>query len=281
MLRRITEKAGFHVTERVRGELICLSERMLLNTAADMGIDAGWVETEQTVETGGGLSLPVLRGSRKRSVRSEPLDPRRRDRALETLLDDLLARLGPPDLDTSEQGVDAGGLFGFRRDLRFGLGSSDSDNSVNAFVLVDRAPVDASVFRPGLLMTGSAVHVRDPYRSDHLGDGPGRRSGSGTGRLFEWLCAVDAARAEGSVLPDRPDGSIFDERDSSWAAVSMYNLFSRPDWMSNPRFPEIVNHAPCEGVAQASLVATHEGATVVLASPLYVRVGRGPVGSPP
>jgi hypothetical protein len=52
----------------------------------------------------------------------------------------------------------------------------------------------------------------------------------------------------------------------------MYSLFARDDWMENPRFPEIVNHEPCEGVARATFVTVAETRTIVMASPLYVRV---------
>jgi hypothetical protein len=50
----------------------------------------------------------------------------------------------------------------------------------------------------------------------------------------------------------------------------MYRLLA--EWMTHPRFPQLLDHAPCEGVAQASLVSTWEETTVVIASPLYVRV---------
>jgi hypothetical protein len=256
------------------GELVYLSERKLLNLGAELGIDPGWVELERTVERGGSLGVLGLRGGGKATTRSEPLDPRARDRALEALLERVLSRMDAmPDLDTSEAGVADDRWFRFERPLRFGIGLSDSDYSVNAFVLVDREAVPVAGFAPGLLMNGSAVHVRDPYRRDDPGDYPGNRSGSSTGRLFEWLCKVDLARDEqaGAAVEFADEQGPLSREDDGWIAVEMYRAFARSDSMTSPRFPDVLNHARCEGVAQVSRIATHDRTTVVMASPLYVR----------
>jgi hypothetical protein len=52
----------------------------------------------------------------------------------------------------------------------------------------------------------------------------------------------------------------------------MYRLVASDGWMTGPRFGQLTNAAPCEGIAQASLVSVHDQTTVVMASPLYVRV---------
>jgi hypothetical protein len=123
-------------------------------------------------------------------------------------------------------------------------------------------------------MFGDAEHLRAPYYSEELCNSPGSRSGSGTGVLFVWLQEVRRALEEDpsadlvslrKMLADRP-------RVGGRAASTMYQLFARDDWMDNPRFPQLLHHAPCEGIAQASLVAAEETLTVVMGSPLYVRV---------
>jgi hypothetical protein len=52
----------------------------------------------------------------------------------------------------------------------------------------------------------------------------------------------------------------------------MYRLFASDDWMVEPRFRQLLDFAPCEGIAQASLVSVHNETAVVMASPLYIRV---------
>lgn len=64
-------------------------------------------------------------------------------------------------------------------------------------------------------------------------------------------------------------------------APSMYRLFAQDDWMHNPRFPQLVDHAPCEGIAQATLVVAGESLTTVMATPLFLRVRSIPQAPPP
>jgi hypothetical protein len=52
----------------------------------------------------------------------------------------------------------------------------------------------------------------------------------------------------------------------------MYGLFARDDWMVQPRSPQPLDFASCEGIAQASLVSVYCDTAVIMASPLYVRV---------
>lgn len=135
---------------------------------------------------------------------------------------------------TSRRRASRTAWFRFDRELRFGVGYPDDDHSVNAFLLVDRNAVDESGFTFGLLLNGSAVHVSHPYRRDDLADYPGNRSGSGTGRLFEWMVAADAAREldlDADIDRVTPDGSL-GVRSSGEAAVGMYRLFARDDWMT-------------------------------------------------
>jgi hypothetical protein len=256
-------------------EFVYLSERKLLNLARLYDEDPGWVETERTKERGASANVRFAQAGRRTTTRSEPLDPRPRDRALEALLGRMLGgpMSGLPDLDTSENGVREGEWFRFRRALRFGIGMSDSNYSVNAFVLVDQEGVDQTGFVAGLLMNGSAIHVRDPYRRDVPDDLPGQRSGSSTERLFEWLVNRDrqneksieaSAEAPTKPQPLRPS-------DAGWIAAEMYHGFARSDSLIDPRFPDIVGRGECEGVAQVSLIGTHNETTVVMASPLYVR----------
>ncbi len=56
----------------------------------------------------------------------------------------------------------------------------------------------------------------------------------------------------------------------------MYRFLVRHDWMSSPGLPRLLDRRPCEGLAEASLIATNDYRTVVMATPLYVRVRQLP-----
>lgn len=278
----------YHATTKIRrgaqppGELIYLSERKLLNMARSQGLDTAWFDTDVTAQVEGQGALPLLPGTGACAggkVIAQRVDPQpRRERAMEQALEKLLRRLSKyelADLDAGEQGVHEGDWFRFHRRLRFGVGTDDSTGSVRALILVDQEPVDDSGIGAGLLMNGDPKHLRPPYRPDDVDDHPGHRSGSGTGRLFRWLneareahektgVADRAAHEMGVFATDPPT-------EGGKVPVSMYNLFARDDWMTDPRFPQLVNPAACEGIAKAYLVRTWEQTTVVMGSPLYAR----------
>lgn len=169
----LPSERGAILSRQAPGEFVYLSERKLLNLARLYDEDPGWVETERTKERGANANVRFAQAGRRTATRSEPLDPRPRDRALEALLGQMLngPMSGLPDLDISENGVREGEWFHFRRALRFGIGMSDS--------------------------------------------------------------------------------------------------------LTDPRFPDIMSRGECEGVAQVSLIGTHNETTVVMASPLYVRRSAG------
>jgi hypothetical protein len=262
------------------GGLIYLSETKLFGVARSLGISTASTQLEMSAEATGRLSLPVTPGtglSAQARVHAERADPQAREQALEKLLAKVvraIEREGVADLDNGSGRITEAGWFRFHRALRFGIGADDNRHSVRALVLVDREPVGEDGLVPGLLMTGSPTHLRPPYYSDQLCRAPGARSGSGSGVLFIWLHDVNRIRESAPTasidelrerLEPRP-------RERMNAARTLYGLFSQEDWMSDPHFPDIVNHSPCEGLAQASLIATDDTLTVVMASPLFVRV---------
>jgi hypothetical protein len=207
--------------------------------------------------------------------RADPQEPARRlARVLDSVIDKL-QRDGLIDLYDDHRTPPDGGWFRFHRQLRFGYGSADDDRSVAAAVFVDRDPID-ECGRAGLLMHGAPRHLREPYRPDEGEPIYGARSGSRNGYLFRWLETV----REALESDERTDLSGFDEplfrrgRDSDGptAPRGMYRLFASDGWMTGPRFGQLANAAPCEGIAQASSVSVHDQTTVVMASPLYVRI---------
>lgn len=208
------------------------------------------------------------------------VDPNRYDRALHDRLTAVIPKLEPgglPHLDGGEAEILEGGWFWFHRDLRFGVGTDDSAHSVRALLAVDEAPITEGSPWPGLLMNGSPTHVLPPYAVD-LEDANAMRSGSGTGALFQWL---DAVRAE---LEAHPAAEIENlelggiqaspSLRGHATAISMYRMFADPAFDDRFSFSQLLNRAPCEGVAQASLVAVEDGMNVVFASPLYIRMRR-------
>jgi hypothetical protein len=120
------------------------------------------------------------------------------------------------------------------------------------------------------------AHVRPPYATEELRNAPGSRSGSGTGHLFIWLDAARRAlEADPKANLDEIEAPPFrgdDPPRSSTVALDMYGLFAQERWMSPHLSRPLVHGAPCEGVAQASFIAVSEETTLVMASPLYLRV---------
>lgn len=224
----------------------------------------------------GWRAVPLLPGaslSIEASAKAQRVHPEQREEAIENLLDRVVRYLkkdGIADLETLSGDLDDARWFRFHRRLRFGVGASEYDSSLRSLIMVDREAVAASDVIPGLLMFGSPGHLRPPYFSEKLANSPGGRSGSETGTLFAWLRSADQAFDDPQLNLDliRADRRL----EASDAPESMYRLFAQDDWMGNPRFPEIINHAPCEGIARATFVAPGATRTVVMASPLYVRV---------
>jgi len=264
------------------GDLFYVSDRKLLNLARHFGLKTAGLEPETALEGRGELELslpPLARAKLGAKAQSTRRDPDRRNRAREQLLANVCKRLdktGPADIESGEDSIDEEGWFRFCRRLRFGVGHADDDQSVSAFVAVDETKVPGGTPVPGLLLNGSVAHVLPPYTSDELRNSPGRRSGSSTGRLFIWLDTARRALEEDpnadlemlgapefdiGVPPRHPD-----------TAVSMYALFARGDWLR----PQLLNGAYCEGVAQASLIAPGDHLTVVLGSPLFLRIRKQP-----
>lgn len=146
MLQSGSDGARYQVNDAAPGEFIYLSERKLFNLAAWLNIDPGRLETERTVERGGGIDAGLASVDGRTTTRLEPLDPNHRDRASEALLKQVFAtwEIDLPDIDTCIDGVTVDQWFWFRRALRFGMAHADSDRSADAFVLVDREAVDGA-----------------------------------------------------------------------------------------------------------------------------------------
>jgi hypothetical protein len=262
----------------VKGELVYLSERKLRTTARGLGIGGRRVSKTLAVEGSARVSLPlppVAEVAAQATARAELVEDDRRERIIERTLAKVvraLRREGLPELDGGAAEIRAGGWFRFHRDLRFGIGSTDSNEAVQALILVDRKPVEGDGGVPGLLMHGAFKHALAPYRPEEPDAAPGVSSGSASGALFTW--AQQVSRALGEDPPkelDALEAAAFDQRrDEAEAAVEMYRLFAREDRMA--RLPQLANVAPCEGVARATFVASSGASTVVMGSPLYVRV---------
>jgi hypothetical protein len=257
-------------------ELVYVSESKLFGLARAHNIAMSWFERETAFEGTGRLAVPLLPGaslSVKASAKAQRVHPEQREEAIENLLDRVVRTIekdGIADLEALSGDLDDARWFRFHRRLRFGVGASEYDSSLRSLIMVDREAVAANDVIPGLLMFGSPAHLRPPYFSEKLANSPGGRSGSETGTLFGWLRTADQAFDDPQLNLDsmRADRRL----EASNAPESMYRLFAQDNWMANPRFPEIVNHAPCEGVARATFVAPGDTRTVVMASPLYVRV---------
>ncbi|HEY2716142.1 MAG TPA: SAVMC3_10250 family protein [Solirubrobacterales bacterium] len=257
------------------GDLIYLSERKLYGCAAYLGID-----TEVSAparETEGGvaatLGIPEVGGvSASAGTKGSRIDPGWEEQVLERHLREVMKRIGRlPSLENAEA-VEGEQWFRFHREVRFGVGYADDQPSIKALVVVDSEPVARGASVPALLLNGSVVHVRDPYATEELRAEPGNRSGSGSGRLFNWLEEMRQAseqdpHASPRLIRERA-GPPADDADT---ALEMYGAFADrrlpPTVMAEP----LMHGAVCEGVARASFVAVGEESTLVMGSPLYVR----------
>ncbi len=266
------------------GDLIYLSERKLSNLAIYFGVKTASLDPHLDIEGGAGLAVGVPsvgQVSAQTSVRGGRTDPNATARSQMNSLKDVVKKLGGdglPNLETADR-IREAGWFRFHRRLRFGIGSSDSQQSVRALVVVDEKHVPKDLSIPALLMTGSPEHVRPPYTSDELRNAPGSRSGSGSGLLFQWLDRARRALEDDpeadlneievpAILTDLLDQPLRDIK----TAAEMYRVFSENHTLNQPQFPQLLHGAPCEGVAQASFIAASDDITLVMGSPLFLRV---------
>jgi hypothetical protein len=264
------------------GDLVYLSERKLRQLALDLKVRTGSFDGEFVVggEAGLDAGLPsVGQVSAKGSVQASYSDPAARQKAIARQLDAVVAKLGGdhiPNLESGDGGIREGKWFRFHRQLRFGIGHADAIPDFKALIVVDERPVSGDSLTPRLLMNGSVAHVLDPYATEEMRSAPGSRSGSSSDHLFIWL---DEARC---VLEENPSadlgrlGSEYFNKDlpprNTNRAMEMYEGFARERPTEPAIFPRLLNGGPCEGVAQVSFVAVNTTDTLVLASPLFVRV---------
>jgi hypothetical protein len=256
------------------GELIYLSDTKLYAWAAALGIKSDHTASIELEGTAGArIKAPPLDVSAQRRVQKTQVDPGAEVRAKVELLERVLARLDKPANLEKNEDILEGDLFCFHRFLRFGVGYSDAGPPIKALVVVDGEPVPRNFSRLGLLMNGSIGHVWDPYATDELRMAEGSRSGSGTERLFNWLDESRRAWEDDPVANLRTILSRT-ERPPHGAdnAIEMYELFARRDWLGKYLAEPVMHGAPCEGVARASFIAPGEGMTVVMGSPLYIRI---------
>jgi hypothetical protein len=263
------------------GDLVYLSERKLNNLSVLMNLPTEILGPTKhlSAEGSAGINIGAFGhlglGLTQESTR---IDLTREERALHDRLVEVIRRLEPgglPRLDSGPTEIAEAGWFSFHRKLRFGVGTDDDAHSVRALIAVDDEPVDPSSPHPGLLMHGSPAHVLPPYAVD-FDQSTAQRSGSGSGTLFQWL---DRVREQ---LDSHPRREIADldlgeirpspSRARDVSAIMMYGMFARLGADRDFCVSQLLNSAPCEGVAQASLIAIDAETTVVLASPLYIRV---------
>jgi hypothetical protein len=260
--------------------MVYISLRKLLSLAIHYGLKTSSFEAE--AEIGGGASvriaLPPVDASVEGTLQARRVDPARDERNTVRLLERVVARLsksGLPDLESAEDHPREGEWFAFRRPLRFGVGCADSEQSVKALIAVDEHPVPPRSGRPGLMMNGSLRHIRPPYAVPELLASAGSRSGSGTGQFFVWWDEFRRsweARQEVDLLPGASLPGTERSPRGSWAALSMYGLFTSDAWLRAPGIPKLLHGARCEGIAQASYIAVGSNLALVTASPLYIRV---------
>jgi hypothetical protein len=258
------------------GDLVYVSRRKLHNCAAHLGIKTGSLEPDLEVRgtVGAEVGIPSLGSiSAEGTARGTRIDDGAEEQHLHALLRKVVSGLGEiPNLEESGF-VREGQWFRFHRDLRFGVGHSDAMPQIKALVMVDRQPIGPEQVKPALLMNGSIAHVRDPYATAEIRTTPGSRSGSGTDRLFNWLEEFRQAAegdAEGDAAAIR--GRTARAPRSIETALSMYRLFAEERWMQSPMAEPLMHGAPCEGVAQASMIIAGDETTLVMGSPLYVQV---------
>lgn len=258
------------------GDFVYRSERKLYAAAAQQGLKMGALRSDVDIEGMAGAQAgdPSVAGLEARgTVRATYSDPAKAERLTVRDLDGVVRELGKlPDLEAGET-IREGEWFRFHRDLRFGVGHSDMGAQIKALVVADREPVPPGLSVPGLMMNGSIAHVQAPYATDALRTAPGSRSGSGTDRLFNWLDEVRRAQeddptADRRAILDR----VGDAPRGTGIALAMYRLFCEERWVASHLAEPLMHGAPCEGVAQASFIAVGDEITVVMGSPLYIRV---------
>jgi hypothetical protein len=263
------------------GDLVYLSLRKLNNLSVQIGLsaDVAGPITDLTLQGSVGISLGSIGHAEIGASHSQSrVDLSRNERALHDQLAKVIRMLEPgglPRLDDGDKEIFEGNWFWFHRPLRFGVGTDDSAHSVRALLAVDEEPVDETSPWPGLLMNGAPTHVLPPYSVD-LESAGAMRSGSGTGALFQWLDRVRSeleshprTAIEELELGDLPSSPSLRGHET---AISMYRMFAHPGFNDRFGFSQLLNGAPCEGVAQASLIAMDDQVAVVLASPLFIRV---------
>ncbi|HEY2715221.1 MAG TPA: SAVMC3_10250 family protein [Solirubrobacterales bacterium] len=262
--------------------MVYLSERKLRQLALDLKVRTGSFDGDFALGGEAGLDAgvpPVGRVSAKGSVQARYSDPAAQQKAIARQLDAVIKKLGGdriPNLETGDNGIRDGKWFRFHRQLRFGIGHADSIPDFKALIVVDERPVSGGPPAARLLMNGSVAHVLDPYATEEMRNSPGNRSGSSSDHLFIWL---DEARRVLEADPGADLGRLGSEyfnedlppRNTS-TAMEMYGAFAEERSPDPPVFPRLLNGGPCEGVAQVSFVAVNTTDTLVLASPLFVRV---------
>jgi hypothetical protein len=263
------------------GDLVYLSIRKLRQLAVDLGVRTGSFEGEVAVggEAGVDAGLPAVgRVAAKGSARSTYSDPAAGQRAIARQLDAVVGKLDGdrmPSLERGDAGIREGTWVRFHRQLRFGIGHADSMPRYRALIVVDEKEIERGELAARLLLSGSVAHVLDPYADDEARNAPGSRSGSSSDHLFIWLDEARRALEEDPGVDLRRFGSeVFraslPPRDTS-TAMEMYGAFAGR--MSLPPLSPRLSHVgPCEGVAQVSFVAADETHTLVMGSPLFLRV---------
>jgi len=262
--------------KRPYGDFVYASQRKLNWLAAQSGISTrrsghmSKVEGRAAVEAGVPSVAKVSAEGRRQETQAEVGAG---ERAVVELIEKVRRKLGTlPDLENGDL-IQEGEWFQFHRPLKFGVGHSDAGPPLKALVVVDREPVPMESLAPGLLMNGSVAHVLDPYATEELRSAPGSRSGSGTERLFNWL---EELRQELEAAPGIPMQAVLSQMEEAprdaRTALDMYGLFAREEWLKPYLAEPLMHGALCEGVAQGSFIAIGEEGTVVMGSPLYVRI---------
>jgi hypothetical protein len=267
------------MTDVHRGHLVYLSEAKLLNEGRRLRLKTSWPPELRSTTKTARMSLepvPGMGGSIGGVWAEERFNPLAAAEARESLLDDVLATIGPGlvDLETTPGAIRPWCWFRFRRSMRIGLGANDSNRSMRGVVLVDERSADGDD-RAGLMMIGSPTHLVHPFAPADKDDLPGARSGSGTGRYFEWMVAYDRALdVDASALVPFDDEPNWAHRLSYGNETfgSMYRLFARSEWFGAAI---LARSAPCEGVGIGYHVVRDSDRWIVLGSPLYLRLDTG------